>query len=269
MHFVLAALLLSQVFASKFAERSPASAMPSVENRMPCESDDNKSMRWRPLIPASCEIVCSSSSEDALSEVEHKRLLLVAGQAKDHRAAIRLLYKDGGERLLMAMHEAFNQSGKPEFQAEALFFLNHCNCCRDQATNNLIDAMGEIREEAIVQEGVRLFELGLEHDINDLYLFMTQPAPVTRLIKRLHENPEFFTRLLLTAVRSRLRMGVRRLLQMRGAAEAVEQLGLYSRMHRDVRIEDELEYIEEVRRADMCLHENILSRFNAIFDLSG
>jgi hypothetical protein len=129
--------------------------------------------------------------------------------------------------------------------------------------------MGEIREEAIVQEGVRLFELGLEHDINDLYLFMTQPAPVTRLIKRLHENPEFFTRLLLTAVRSRLRMGVRRLLQMRGAAEAVEQLGLYSRMHRDVRIEDELEYIEEVRRADMCLHENILSLFNAIFDLSG
>lgn len=265
MHFVLrfaAAIFLYQVFATKSASKSPSI---TFENKGEKSPNEIVARTWRaPVLGQSYEVACGSSFDDAMDEEEHRRLMWAAGIAKDHRTAIRLLYRDGGERLLMEMHEAFNQCGKPECQAEALFFLNHCNCCRDQATNNVIDAMEKIREEAIVREGVRLFELGLDHEINDLYLFITQPAPVTRLIKRLHDNPEFFTRLLLTAVRSRLRMGVRRLLQMRGAAEAVEQLVLYNRMHRSVGIDDELEYIEAVRRADIQLYDNILSRLHEL-----
>lgn len=203
--------------------------------------------------------------DDELDEEEHRRFLWAAGRQRDHEVVIRLLQKNGGEDLLAEILEAFYQNGRPESQVDVVFFLDHCNSCREKSVANLLETMEKISNEAIVTEAVRLFELGGSHEINDMFLFMTEPLPVPRLVRRLNDDAASFAKLLLMAAGNRLRLGVRRLLQIPGAPQAIEWLTLYNQAHEN-EIEAELHYIATIAHEELSFYDTMLLRLCAIHD---
>jgi hypothetical protein len=209
----------------------------------------------------------SLDGDDGMDGEDHRRFLWAAGKQRDIEVTIRLLQRSGGDDLLSEMLEAFYQNGRPESQVEPLFFLDHCNSCREQSSQNLLDFMVEVSDEAIVEEAIRLFELGLDHEINDVFLFMTEPLPVPRLVRRLRADMKLFAKTLFMSASNRLWMGAMRLLQMREAPLAVERLEQYNQAHGN-EIEEELQYIAAIPRRDISFYDHMLLRLCAIYDLS-
>ena len=192
-----------------------------------------------------------------------KAILLDLAHNQEHVLIIQLLQVEGTENILDSILEEDHEDGD---EADAAFFLNHCNACRCHVISNSKEESEEIGDDDIVEEAVYLFEMGIKHPINDLFLFMydEEPKHVPRLEARLKGNVGLFCETFLFAAGNMRRAGISKLLQLEGASKAIYRLKEYSNRNQDGRIQAKLQFIEECYWADLHYHESVLERLSEI-----